>query len=261
MVSGNIMKQLFFLLVGFGVCICCGAEPQPVTATVIPEILNVRSAPDRASRIIGTLCAGESVRVLSPPDGEWCRIAMPENASVWIAASMVDAAGVPLPGALFRSGPGAAYEEIGQALQEKIEIREKAKKDKWFRIRPQQGLSAYVSSAYLKIGNSVNPSAFSSGKKPFAKKEHTEERIVESAAPAAAEGIVRRLDAGKFPASHALIVNVNSEEFISAYLAAPGINLTQWENRRVRVNGTGFWLRDRNRPLITVERIIPAWQR
>ena len=58
-----------------------------------------------------------------------------------------------------------------------------------------------------------------------------------------------------------LALRVNSEDFIAAYLAAPGHNLKLWENRRVRVSGTGQWLRGRNRPLITVERIIPAWQR
>lgn len=253
------MKRLFFLLLGT-VAACGGVHASPVTATVIPDILNIRSAPDRASRIIGTLRAGESVRILSSPDGEWCRIAMPEDASVWIAASMVNADGVPAAGAVFRSGPGAAYEEIGQAAPEKIIIRGKAKNGRWLRVRPQKGLSACVSTAYLKIENGTGNLPRSRQKKT-AGKESAEERIRESAAPAAAEGIVKPLNVPAGSATHMLALRVNSEDFIAAYLAAPGHNLKLWENRRVRVSGTGQWLRGRNRPLITVERIIPAWQR
>ena len=255
------MKQIFFLLFGLCAGICQGAEPPTVTATVIPELLNIRSAPARASRIIGTLRAGESVTLLSPADGEWCRIALPENASVWIAAAMVNADGIPLPDALFRSGPGAAYEEIGRASPEKIEIRETAKNGKWLRVRPQKGLAAYVSTAYLKIAEEKNAPASSREKTHAPEKREAPEPIRESAAPATAEGIVKRLEPQGRDATHALVVKVNDEEFIAAYLVAPGLNLPLWENRRVRVSGTGHWLRQRNRPLITVERIIPAWQR
>ena len=175
------MKLIFFLLFGLGVCICPGAEPHSVTATVIPEVLNIRSAPARASRIISTLRAGESVTLLSPADGEWCRIAMPENASVWIAAAMVNADGIPLPDALFRSGPGAAYEEIGRAAPEKIEIRETAKNGRWLRVKPQKGLVAYVSTAYLKIAEEKNAPASSRKKTHAPEKRDAPEPIRESA--------------------------------------------------------------------------------
>lgn len=254
------MKKILFLLFGTA-AVCLRTDASPVPATVIPDTLNIRSAPGRASRIIGKLHAGETVRILPPADGEWCRVAMPDSASVWIAASMVNAAGIPLPDAVFRSGPGAAYEKIGRASPEKIEIRETAKNGKWLRIKPQKGLSAYVSTAYLKIGKGEKEGMHAPREKAASKTAHALERIRESAAPATAEGIVKRLNPPGNEATHTLVVPVNAEDFIAAYLVAPGLNLKLWENRRVRVSGTGQWLRGRNRPLIAVERIIPAWQR
>ena len=148
-----------------------------------------------------------------------------------------------------------------RAVQEKIETRETAKNGRWLRVKPQKGLAAYVSTAYLKIEKGKNAPVSSSGETHAQEKKDTPERIRESAAPATAEGIVKRLEPSEKGTTHTLIVKVNDEEFIAAYLIAPGINLRLWENRRVRVSGTGHWLRRRNRPLITLERIIPAWQR
>ena len=151
------MMKTALLLFSAVVCGCSGMEP--LRGTVMPEYLNIRSGAGLGYRIIGRLRNGDTVRILSSPKEEWCRISMPENASVWIAASMLNQDGIPQEGALLYSGPGAAYEEIGKAAPEKAEIREKAKNGKWLRIKPQKGLFAYVSSAYLEISNA----RFSSG--------------------------------------------------------------------------------------------------
>ena len=64
---------------------------------------------------------------------------------------------VPLKGAQFRSGPGAAYEELGSAGSEKLEIREFAKNGKWLRVKPVRGLFAYVNTSFLQIDKSKQP--------------------------------------------------------------------------------------------------------
>lgn len=52
-------------------------------------------------------------------------------------------------------------------------------------------------------------------------------------------------------------MKVNDEEFVAAYLTAPELNLALWEKRRVRVNGTRYWVRGWRRPLITVRKSFP----
>ena len=115
------MMKTALLLFSAVVCGCSGMEP--LRGTVMPEYLNIRSGAGLGYRIIGRLRNGDTVRILSSPKEEWCRISMPENASVWIAASMLNQDGIPQEGALLYSGPGAAYEEIGKAAPEKAEIR------------------------------------------------------------------------------------------------------------------------------------------
>ena len=97
--------------------------------------------------------------------------------------------------------------------------------------------------------------------KTVAKQSPEPAPIEDSGSSVAAEGVVKRIGEKQAPATHALIVKVNDEEFVAAYLTAPELNLALWEKRRVRVNGTRYWVRGWRRPLITVEKIIPAWQR
>ena len=257
--SGRVvmMKSAVILLcaVAWG---CSGMEP--LTGTVVPEYLNIRSGAGLGYRIIGKLRAGDTVKILSSPDSEWCRIVMPDNASVWIAASMLDEDGIPQKGAVLRSGPGAAYEEIGPAVPGKIEIRGKAKNGKWLRIKPQRGLTAYVGSAYLDIGQAGRDDG-KTAEQPVLKPQPEPVVIADSESVVAAEGIVKRIAGDRGDVAYALIVKVNEEEFISAYLTAPGLNLELWEKRQVRVNGRRHWVRGWHRPLITVDKIIPAWQR
>ena len=251
------MMKTALLLFSAVVCGCSGMEP--LRGTVMPEYLNIRSGAGLGYRIIGRLRNGDTVRILSSPKEEWCRISMPENASVWIAASMLNQDGIPQEGALLYSGPGAAYEEIGKAAPEKAEIREKAKNGKWLRTKPQKGLFAYVSSAYLEIREPETAGRLPV--KTVAKQPPEPAPIEDSGSSVAAEGVVKRIGEKQAPATHALIVKVNDEEFVAAYLTAPELNLALWEKRRVRVNGTRYWVRGWRRPLITVEKIIPAWQR
>lgn len=140
---------------------------------------------------------------------------------------MLNQDGIPQEGALLYSGPGAAYEEIGKAAPEKAEIREKAKNGKWLRIKPQKGLFAYVSSAYLEIREPETAGRLPV--KTVAKQPPEPAPIEDSGSSVAAEGVVKRIGEKQAPATHALIVKVNDEEFVAAYLTAPELNLALWE--------------------------------
>ena len=90
------MMKTALLLFSAVVCGCSGMEP--LRGTVMPEYLNIRPGAGLGYRIIGRLRNGDTVRILSSPKEEWCRISMPENASDWNAASQHTQAGNPQEG-------------------------------------------------------------------------------------------------------------------------------------------------------------------
>ena len=49
--------------------------------------------------------------------------------------------------------------------------------------------------------------------------------------------------------------------FSAAYLYSDSCNLKLWEKRQVRVSGMQYWVNSLRRPMISVEKIVPAWQK
>jgi SH3-like domain-containing protein len=131
----------------------------PATAIVKCDVLDVRGQGSFAGEVITHVKKGESVTVLeeitlghvrpSEP-GQWSRIVMPTNATVWVDADFIDAEtkAVRVKKVNVRGGPGENYSIVGR-LDKGTAVNEIRKKEGWLEIETPTNAFAFVASEYL----------------------------------------------------------------------------------------------------------------
>ena len=131
----------------------------PVTAIVKCDVLDVRGQGSFAGEVITHVKKGESVTVLeeitlghvrpSEP-GQWSRIVLPTNATVWVDADFIDPAtkAVRVKKVNLRGGPGENYSIVGR-LDKGTAVNEIRKKEGWLEIEAPTNAFAFVASEYL----------------------------------------------------------------------------------------------------------------
>jgi len=136
------------------------AEPQK--ARVKGERTNVRLQPNSESEVLTNLRKDEVVDVLEEVNGPgvdgkprpWSKISLPSRVALWIYGPLVDPKSktVKSESVHLRTGPGKNYSELGD-LPRGTKVTVVRELDDWFQIEPPAGLSAYVASSLLVIGD------------------------------------------------------------------------------------------------------------
>lgn len=145
---------VFLFVSAFGVS---AADSAPVAGGVVGVVsattLNVRVRPATKYTAVAKLVKGDKVRVLRY-EKDWYEIVAPEKSSVWISASLVEN-GFVVKRANLRSGPSVAFSSYRVVDPgEKVSVVDSTR-EKWLRIAPPRGLTAWVSAKYIHL----NPKA------------------------------------------------------------------------------------------------------
>ena len=275
------MKKILFLVMFcmLSVRLCAGT----VTGVVTSVALNVRLKPnlEKSNSVVATLKKGDEIRVIKEVEG-WCEIEIPESAAVWVHGDYLKD-NVVQKEIKLRSGPGVAYAPYAITAKsgQKIEVLRKCS-DNWVKIKPPQGLTAWVSSEFVKL-----PEADKSLPKPEEKKEGDkssakveEKKEADSAAkpaeknaePSSDKPVEAKTDKEKEPATEVKSSSVTKEGFIVpvtsdmetvthalaskekdkyvpiCYLRSSKLNLKNWQDNKEKVKITGY------------ESTIPGWK-
>ena len=132
--------------------------PAPATVSRL-ESLNVRSEPNFTSDILTHARRGQTVTVfeqlsLSKPKPNeptnWARIALPTNASVWVAAQYIDTNTMTVSARRVnvRGGPSDNYTVVCR-LEKGAPVQEVAHRPDWIQIVPPTNAFGYVAAEYL----------------------------------------------------------------------------------------------------------------
>ena len=247
--------------------LCAGT----VTGVVTSVALNVRLKPnlEKSNSVVATLKKGDEIRVIKEVEG-WCEIEIPESAAVWVHGDYLKD-NVVQKEIKLRSGPGVAYAPYAITAKSglKIEVLRKSS-DNWVKIKPPQGLTAWVSSEFVKL-----PEAEKSLPKPEEKKEvdKSSAKVEEKKeADSAAKPVEAKTDKEKEPATEVKSSSVTKEGFIVpvksdmetvthalaskekdkyvpiCYLRSSKLNLKNWQDNKEKVKITGY------------ESTIPGWK-
>jgi hypothetical protein len=131
----------------------------PVTATVKCDVLDVRGQSSFVGEVITRLKKGDSVTVLEEitlghvhpnEPGQWSRIVLPANTSVWVDADFIDpeTKAVRVKKINVRGGPGENYSIVG-GLDQGTAVKEISRKESWLEIEAPTNAYAFVASEYL----------------------------------------------------------------------------------------------------------------
>jgi len=294
----NSHRQLFALSLAFACAALCSAAPSRADSgaivvaqaapagtatrgTVKGEHSNVRSRPTLHSEVITQLHKGDTVDVLEQKTVtehekslEWLRITLPETAKCYVSAKHVVDDAADVDNLNVRCGPGSSYRDVGKlAKGAKVEIVQK--KGDWAQIKPTADCSGWIAAELVDVqvapapiasperapsANSgeivtppvaapIGPSVSVVNTDPdvlvtYAVKDGYLGSVAESNAPAAFE--LRTPEADRL-------------SFRVAYLEAPGLNLTKYVGKHVRIVGTQRWHKGDRYPVISVERIDMVW--
>ena len=159
----KILKRIFCLAVIFAfITQAVHALPAyPFIGEInVSNSLNVRNEADPNSKIIGRLKAGDRVIVLGQKNGFY-KLQYPKQLQAWMASWLLLGKGVKKEDTVardevnVRSGPSMQYPIIARLKQgSKVQIM-KMGKDHWVQIGSPSRAFAYVSTKYVKAGESV----------------------------------------------------------------------------------------------------------
>ncbi len=125
---------------------------EPVEGIVESAALNVRIKPGakRVDPVLAVLKKNDKVKILKEEKG-WFEIEIPFSAEVWIFGELLKGNEV-VKEARLRSGPGVQHAPYQMNMKPgaKLEIIRKSA-DGWVKVKPPQGLTAWISSEFVKI--------------------------------------------------------------------------------------------------------------
>ncbi|MGO9245575.1 MAG: SH3 domain-containing protein [Verrucomicrobiia bacterium] len=250
--------------------------------TVKGEHSNVRSRPTLHSEVITQLHKGETVDVLErqtvtehEKSMEWLRITLPETAKCYVSAKHVVDDAADVDNLNVRCGPGSSYRDIGKlAKGTKVEIVQK--KGDWAQIKPTPDCSGWIAAELVDVevapapiarpepapsansGEIVTPPVAAQIGGPSVSVVNTDPDVLVTYA--VKDGYLASVTGSNAPAAFELRTpEADRLSFRVAYLEAPGLNLTKYNGKHVRLVGTQRWHKGDRYPVISVERIDMVW--
>ncbi|MGD1018497.1 MAG: SH3 domain-containing protein [Verrucomicrobiia bacterium] len=249
--------------------------------TVKGEHSNVRSRPTLHSEVITQLHKGETVDVLEhrtvtehEKSMDWLRIALPETAKCYVSAKHVVDDAADVDNLNVRCGPGSSYRDLGKlAKGTKVEVVQK--KGDWAQIKPTADCSGWIAAELVEVQAAPAPAAppepapsANSGQiltPPVAAPAGPSVSVVNTdpdviVTYAVKDGYLDSVTESNAPAAFELRTpEADRLSFRVAYLEAPGLNLTKYEGKHIRLVGTQRWHKGDRYPVISVERIDMVW--
>ena len=302
--------------------VTASADPVSATGIVVADNLNIRVKPQNAATVVGKFKRGTHVSVIAKVENSpWYQVLVPEDADVFLAAQFVKD-GKTSRDVNLRGGSGINFESYGivPAGTPVRVIGETPRKD-WVKVAPPEGLTAFVSSTYVKISEAeakvipekklsdmsllatreakavplaeqardVRISDRNADQNDLAASQQIEARqaelnlppprltpeereqkfkvlerrfLADSAKDVTVSGRISPLVDQNLAVSHGLVEerpDKNGELSLKAigYLYCQKISLADFENKRVRIEGTRFFVDGWNAPVIVVKRVIP----
>jgi len=250
--------------------------------TVKGERSNVRSRPTLHSEVITQLHKGETVDVLErktvaehEKSMEWLRITLPETAKCYVSANHVVDGAADVDNLNVRCGPGSSYRDIGKlAKGTKVEIIQK--KGDWAQVKPTADCSGWIAAELVDVqvapapvassqpvpsanaGEIVTPPVAAPIGGPLVSVVNTDPDVLVTYA--VKDGYLDSVTESNAPAAFELRTpEADRLSFRVAYLEAPGLSLTRYEGKHVRIVGTQRWHKGDRYPVISVERIDMVW--
>ena len=250
--------------------------------TVKGEHSNVRSRPTLHSEVITQLHKGEAVDVLErktvtehDKSMEWLRIALPETAKCYVSAKHVVDDAADVDNLNVRCGPGSSYRDIGKlAKGTKVEIVQK--KGDWAQIKPTTDCSGWIAAELVDVqvapapiavpepvpsansGEIVTPPVAAPIGGPSVSVVNTEPDVLVTYV--VKDGYLASVTESNAPAAFDLRTpEVDRLSFRIAYLEAPGLSLTKYVGKHIRIVGTQRWHKGGRYPVISVERVDMVW--
>jgi uncharacterized protein YraI len=250
--------------------------------TVKGERSNVRSRPTLHSEVVTQLHKGEAVDVLErrtvtehDKSMEWLRIALPETAKCYVSAKHVVDDAADVDNLNVRCGPGSSYRDIGKlAKGTKVEIVQK--KGDWAQIKPTTDCSGWIAAELVDVqvapapvaspepapsansGEIVTPPVAAPVGGPSVSVVNTEPDVLVTYV--VKDGYLASVTESNAPAAFELRTpEVDRLSFRIAYLEAPGLTLTKYGGKHIRIVGTQRWHKGDRYPVISIERIDMVW--
>ena len=161
---GNLSLMVILCLTHALACALAAQETAPVipaavirTGTVTANVLNVRARPATHYEVVGQLQQGDEVQVLEENE-EWYKIVAPRNVRAWIAAAFVGPDDL-VTGDRVRvhSGPGLVFTTYAYLNKGDRVVRIGPPEEEWQRIEPPDGAAAWVSRAYIRMAEPLEP--------------------------------------------------------------------------------------------------------
>jgi uncharacterized protein YgiM (DUF1202 family) len=257
------------------ICLATYAADAPRQGTLKADRVNVRVAPHLQAETLTQLNKGASVRVLEEKvvaapakDGAqtvtWLRIAVPEQAKLYVHKEFVANGEVTASTLHVRSGPSNRHAIVATLPRgTKVEVLET--KGNWLVIKPPAGASAWVAAQYIEVA----PAAAVEPKMPEVAAPQPK-----SAEPPRPVEFVQREGVLRFGvllpadenapagATHKLNVHgTTAPEFTLCYIKCvkPDLRPDHHIGKPVRIRGLEIWERGRPCPLMEVDFLQRDW--
>jgi uncharacterized protein YraI len=249
--------------------------------TVKAEHSNVRSRPTLHSEVVTQLHKGEAVDVLErktvaehEKSMEWLRITLPETAKCYVSAKHIVDGTADVDNLNVRCGPGSSYRDVGK-LTKGTKVEVVAKKGEWAQIKPTADCSGWIAAELVDVQAAPAPIASPEPTPSANSGEIVTPPIAAPVGPsvsvvntdpdvlvtyAVKDGYLDSVTESNAPAAFELRTpEVDRLSFRIAYLEAPGLSLTKYVGKHVRIVGTQRWHKGDRYPVITVERVDMVW--
>lgn len=139
------------LRAGFGLCAFVGLRCHAQPVQVAPGGASLRATASATAYELGRAPGGGTLDAIAGIRSEWVAVRAAGHVSVWIYADLVRDGVVVAQKVSIRSGPGLAYEGMGE-LPKGQAVTVLGSQGDWLRIEPPSGLQVWVNRRDLVVG-------------------------------------------------------------------------------------------------------------
>ena len=264
----------------------CGVGAEAAEVEVLGDRVNLRARPLPESEVAGQVNTGVLLESRGV-EGDWVKVAPPPTVGLWVAAEFVKDGKV-VPAKLnVRAGAGINYPTVGTIFNgDSVTVRKKA--GEWLEIAPPTNASLWIAREFVKERVAPAPAVPASvAEKPVpAPAPAPRPPVARVPAPVIPpdpaplppdlgqkglvplegqgetmerEGVLRKtwlLDFGR--ASNYCLMDVERGRPVTVcYIRGNNAQLKEWEGRRMKVKGEGYWIKGSAKPVIVPRQIMP----
>jgi uncharacterized protein YgiM (DUF1202 family) len=254
---------------------------------VLRDRVNVRARPDRTAEVITQLAKGDVVTVLErkilatqDKGTDWLRVELSPTAKCFVSSKLLVNGAATSDNVHVRCGAGTNFQGIGKLMKgEKVEVV-KTMGD-WTQIKPTVNCSGWISAELVEVKAAAAPAIVAPPVIEVAPAPAVAPAVAPSATPTPATPPIHVTDRDpdmierytvtvgvlqtaptepKSPAQYQLMTQeIGRRQYRMDYIEAPGVNVTEFLGKLVRVHGNERWRKGDRYPVLTAERIEMVW--